>query len=620
VLNFSLSTIIGLIMDEISPLVYLCGILALGVLGQWLAWRLRLPAIVLLLVAGFAAGRFANPDDLIEAELLLAFVSLSVAVILFEGGLSLQFHEVRETSRLVVRLVSAGLLTTWGLTAVAAHWLLAFDWPIAVLAGALLTVSGPTVIVPLLRHVRPERRIGSLVKWEGIVNDPIGAVLAALVFDAMLHGGLKGLGDGAASLTLLNLMLTLLLGSVIGGLTAVVMVVALRRHWVPDFLQSAVFLAVVVVVFTLSNQLRHEAGLVSVTALGVALANQRRVTVKHVVEFKENLRVLLIAVLFVLLASRVPLSSLADVGWGGAAFVAALILVVRPVSVWLATLGTEIRPAERLFLCCIHPRGIVAAAVASLFALEIASTTKAAGLSPELVGQAQQLVPVTFLVIIGTVTVYGLSIGPLSRWLELSRSNPQGILFAGASTVVREIALAVQNEGFQVLLVDTNQWNTSRARMAGLATCYANIGSEYVRNELDLGDIGRLLAMTPNDEVNALAALNFAEDFSRAGVYQLATPASSSERTEPLSAHHRGRVLFGEEVTFDLLARRFAAGAEVKASLLTDDYGYDEFVGRYGESAILLFVVEESGNLAVCTAEQPTAPKPGQKVIAVVDV
>ena len=580
---------------------------------------------MLLLICGFAIGKFADPDEIVGTELLLAFVSLSVGIILFEGGLTLRFREVRETGTVVLRLITVGLLVTWVLSALLLHSLVGLDWPIAAVAAALLTVSGPTVIVPLLRHVRPTRRIGSLAKWEGIVNDPIGAVLAALVFEGVLHGGFVSLSEGGGWETLWQLLITLLVGSAIGGAVALLVVQGLRRYWMPDYLQNAAFLALVVCVFTATNHLFHEGGLVAVTVLGLALANQQQVTLKHVLEFKENLRVLLISVLFVLLASRVQLEELRSVGWPGLAFVLALILIVRPVSVGLATLGSSINRKERAFLAWLHPRGIVAAAVASLFALELKERVAAAEergeefLSPELVGQAEILVPITFLVIIGTVTVYGLSLAPLARWLGLSNANPQGIIFAGASTAVRAIAAAVQNEGFQVLLVDTNRWNISKARMAGLPTCYASVSSDYVHEEIDLGDIGRLLAMTPNDEVNALAALEFAEQFSRAEVYQLVPPDAPVQRTETVPAHRRGRLLFTPETTFNTLAQRLVNDAEIKSTQLTEDYEYTDFLTRYGESAIPLFIVEESGALNICTADVPASPKPGQKIIALVD-
>ncbi len=595
-----------------EPVVYFATVLGLGIASQWLAWRFRIPAIVLLLAFGFALGEVVRPDDVVKTDVLLALVSLSVGVILFEGGLSLRFREVRETHGVVLRLVTAGLLITWLLTTVACRWIIGLDLPIALLAGALLTVSGPTVIVPLLRHVRPVHRTAAMIKWEGIVNDPIGAVLAALVFHTVF------LGDGSHVLggTGRALLATAIVGTVLGLAAAVGLAALLRHYWVPDYLQSAVFLAVVVVVFMLANHIQTESGLITVTVMGVLLGNQKWVTVRHVARFKENLRVLLISTLFIVLSSRVDGRSLQSLGWRGPLFVAALLVIVRPVSVFMATLGADIQRNERWLLAWIHPRGIVAAAVSSLFALELSRQ-----LSPDnpLLRQVELLVPLTFVTIASTVTVYGLTLGPLARWLGLSRQNPQGILFAGAGRMVREMALTLQVEGYETLLVDTNRRNVAAARMAGLPVCYAAIASEYTRNEVDLGGVGRLLAMTPNDEVNALAAMEFADEFSRAEVYQLSPDDRGGERKETVPAHRRGRILFGKDATYGRLEGRIARGAVLKKTTLSDDFSYDDFLAEYGQDSLLLFLIESSGRLLVCTADRTPAPRAGQKIVALVD-
>lgn len=593
--------------------LYLASVLALGIGAQWVAWRLRLPAIVLLLVFGVILGKFSSNDSGGNEDLFFAMVSLAVGIILFEGGLSLNFREIKETRGVVFRLVSAGLLITWLLTAWFAYAVGGFSQQMAILLGALLTVSGPTVILPLLRHVQPVRRIGSLAKWEGIVNDPIGAVLAALVFELILHGS----HNDIAGSSMAHLGRTLAYGLILSSISAWLLLQMLRRYLVPDYLQNPVILSFVILLFAFSNHLQEESGLVTVTLLGIMLANQHSVAIRHVVEFKENLRVLLISTLFIVLASRltIDMDAIRMLGWSSLALVALIIFVVRPVSVFLATLGSGLSWQERAFLSWIHPRGIVAAAVSSLFALAI----KNADPAHPLAGEADRFVLMTFLVIVGSVTVYGLTLSPLARWLGLSGENPQGILFAGASPPVREIAAAVKAEGFQVLMVDTNPRNNAAARMAGLPMAYASVGSEFVQEEIDLGGIGRLLAMTPNDEVNTLASMGFTERFGRAEVYQVAAAESSSGRTEAVGAYRRGRTLFDRPVTYEQLSARFAAGATIKKTLLTTDFTYDDFLARYGESALPLFSLEENGKLTVATNEQELLPRPGQKLIALVD-
>jgi Trk K+ transport system NAD-binding subunit len=316
--------------------------------------------------------------------------------------------------------------------------------------------------------------------------------------------------------------------------------------------------------------------------------------------------------LFIVLASRLELSPeiLASIGWPSLLFVAVLIVVVRPLAAMLATLGSELTWRERLLVCWIHPRGIVAAAVASLFALKLRDTRFAV--------EAQQFVFVTFAVIFGTVFVYGFTMGPLARRLGLSRSSPQGIMFVGASPWVRELALAVQAEEVPVLLVDNNPQKISAARLAGLPVCLGSIGSEFVQEQLDLGDIGRLIAATPNDEVNTFASMEFVENFGRAGVFQLAPREASHQRYERIPTHLRGRLLFSKEATFDQLEKRFHDGQQIKKTVLTEEFTFEHFRERYGESALIVFVVDENDRLQIRTAGDTTVPKPDQKVIALV--
>ncbi len=412
---------------------------------------------------------------------------------------------------MVLRLVTLGALITWVLSSLAAYLLIGMGPYVAALTGAVLVVTGPTVIGPLLRHVRPARRIGSILQWEGIVIDPIGAVAAALVFDAVVIGRSSG--------SMLMLLRILAVGIGLGLLTAFLLVRWLRRYWIPDFLHSPVFLAAATGMYALSHELAPEAGLVTVTVLGVALANQRQVPVRHVLEFKENLRVLLISCLFIVLAARIRVEDLFRLGFGGVAFLAVLIFIVRPVSVFFSTWGSDLSWQERVFLAFLAPRGIVAAAVSSVFALELTHYSQLHTDAAGLVGP-EKVVPLTFLVIVGTVAFYGPISAPLARWLGLAGKNPQGVLFAGSALWVRNLAKMLHQEGISVLLVDTNYRHVAAAAMEGLPSQCASIISEYME-EIDLAGLGRLLAVTPNDDLNTLAAMEFAPVFGRAEVYQL---------------------------------------------------------------------------------------------------
>lgn len=591
-----------------NHLIGLVSIVVLGVGAQWLAWRLHLPSILLLLIGGFIAGPvtgFLVPDALL-GDLLLPVISLSVAVILFEGGLSLDLSELPKVSAVVRNLISVGVLTTWLTGAGAAHLILGLDFALSLLLGAMLVVTGPTVIGPLLRHVRPIGPVGSILKWEGILNDPIGAMVSVLVFQAILSGGLRE----ATTLAAMGFIKTVFIGVIVGALGQSFVTQLLKRYWIPDFLQNPVTLMLVVSIFAVSNLLQPESGLLAVTVMGMALANQKTVAVKHIIEFKENLRVLLISIVFILLAARLQVSSLTHISVATLAFLGVLILVVRPVSIALSTLRSELNWRERLFLSWMAPRGIVAGAMSSVFSLRLME----AGYP-----QAEILVSLTFLVIVSTVIIYGITAFPLALWLKLAQPKPQGLLIVGTHPLSRAIAHSLSSEHYNVLLADNKWTNVSAARVEGLPAYYGSVLADYALDEIDLGGIGRLLALTPNDEVNALAALRFIDVFGRSEVYQLLPESEVVGGKETLSPQHlRGRFLFGEGATYAHLTNRLAAGAIIKKTALTKEFDYEAFQTLYGKRAIPLFLISQNGGLAVFTKDNPPRPCPGQTLISLV--
>jgi NhaP-type Na+/H+ or K+/H+ antiporter len=382
-----------------EPLVGLAAIVALGVGGQWLAARLRLPSILILLLLGFLVGPIGgllDPDALL-GDLLFPVVSLAVAIVLFEGGLSLRLADVRGHSRIVRRLITVGALVTWLACAVAAVLLLELDVELAILFGALLIVSGPTVVAPLLEFVRPAPRVQTLLRFEGILIDPVGVVIAMSVLHALLA---REAGDGLAEV-LFELLDTLPIGAAVGAAVGFALLTALARHWVPEPLRTSVTLAAVLGAFALAEAAAPESGLAAATAMGIVLANQRRLPIAEIVAFGENLRTLVLGALFVVLAARLPAEDLRElVTWQCLAFLAALLLVVRPLTVAVSTIGSGVPWPERLFMAWLAPRGVVAAATASAFALQLE------GIS---VDGVDRLAPLTFGVIVGTVAVYGLT-------------------------------------------------------------------------------------------------------------------------------------------------------------------------------------------------------------------
>ena len=690
-----------------SPLLYLAGVVAAGVAAQWTAWRLRLPAILLLLAAGFAFGRIPvggptddvtegaaqavaagdenigdkgrviDPDDrpnaadddatvgdgttgggaggeagvvaetdpdesplegrgggaVIPERLLTPAVALAVAVILFEGGLTLRFRELAEVGTAALGLCTAGAAITGVLAALAAKALVFDTWGLAILAGSIFTVTGPTVIVPLLRQIRPSARVGAVAKWEGIVIDPVGAVLAVLAFEVIVLGP-----RAATTVVPLTILKTAAVGSLVGVGVGWAMSVLFQRHWVPDYLQNPVALGAVLLGFAASNAVQSESGLVTVTVMGIYLANQHRFDVELLLEFKENLGVLLISVLFVVLAGQLEPQSILDLGWGAVAFIAALVFVIRPAAVFLGTLWSPLTLQEKGFLAWLAPRGIVAAAVASVFALELRHEAEevleetppaASADTPEeiaewelLLEDSERLVPLTFLVISASVALYGLTAGPVARRLGLAVANPQGVLFLGGSPVVRAIASALQEKGFTARLVDSNRRNVSAARLEGIETLHGNALSEHITGKVDPSGLGRVLAMTPNDEVNTLAAQNFASLFGRSGCYQLCPQkATGAKKGEGGLNRTGGRLLFREGVTYQTLADLFERGARVKETRITEEFDYPAFLRMNGADAVVLFRIAGTGadrRLRVNVADVTLEPVPGDTLLSLV--
>lgn len=586
-------------------LIGIAAIIFLGMFAQWLAWRLRLSTILLLLAFGFLAGPitgWVDPDQLL-GDLLFPIVSLAVGIILFEGGLGLRLKELQVVGVTVRNIVSIGALVTWTVCAVAAYFILKLDFYLALLLGSILIVSGPTVILPLLRDLRPTGKAAAILRWEGILIDPVGATVAVLVFDFVAGTA----AQHAASNPLISLLEIAIIGLALGWVFARFMAVLLRRYLIPDHLQNATMLMLVIVVFALSNRLAPESGLLATTVMGMVLANQEGVLLKRIIEFKEDLGVVLVSSLFILLASRLEFSDFSDLGWEALLFLAVVILVARPLAVLISTYRSKLERRQRIFLASLAPRGIVAAAVSSTFALELSRQGYPA---------AEKLVPLTFLVIIGTVVIYGLGIGPLTRRLGLSESNPQGLLLVGAHSCAQQIGLFMHQLGFKVILVDTNPQNIYDARKLGLSAHLGNILHEEVVEEINLGGIGRMLALTSNDEVNSLAALHLSDVFGRRNVYQLAPRQAENGAESPLPPFLLGRLLFKPGATQGEIEQRFREGWTIQLVELGPNTDPDDIIARHEQSIIPMFLITANDEVRIFTHGIDMVTEPGQRLIA----
>lgn len=574
---------------------------------QWLAWRIKLPAILPLLLTGLALGPATgvlSPQTLF-GDLLLPGVSLAVSIILFEGAMTLRFDEIRGLEKTVRRLVTWGALVTWSVVTVSAWWLLKLPLGLALLFGALVVVTGPTVIVPLLRSVRPVSSVSRLLRWEGIVIDPIGAILAVLAYELVVATG----QDGALLHTLWLFFQTIAVGAAIGGAVALALAELLRRHLIPEYLRSFLVLSFVVGEFVLANGLSEESGLVAVTATGIVLANRKGVRTDDILHFKENLSVMLISGLFIVLAARLQMEELSRLGLTALAVLVIIQLVARPLSVLISTVGSSLNWREKSLLAWIAPRGIVAAAISALFAERLQQNG---------VAGAEMLVPLTFMVIIGTVALQSLTARPLARLLKVAEPAPRGFLIVGANPVARAVGAALQKNNFPVTVTDSSWESIRAARMEGLGTFYGNPVSQHADQYLDLVGCGKLLGLSPRRELNTMSTMRYRLEFGEQNIFSLPTPKSEKEVKHEVAPEHRGATLFGPEMSYARLASLLSQGAEIRKTRITEEFDFDAYLNTSGRQVWPLFAIDSRDRIHIFTAEGKPEPRAGWHILGLV--
>jgi len=412
---------------------------------------------------------------------------------------------------------------TWVVVAFSAHWLAGFSWEPSALLGAVLVVTGPTVIVPMLRTVRPTARIANILRWEGIVIDPVGALLAVLVFDFIVSAE----GSSAFGQTIVAFFKLVGVGISIGLAGGFGLGEAMRRDWLPGYLDNMVTLAVVFAAFAMANVLAAESGLLAVTAMGIYLANRKGISLDTIIEFKESLSLLLISGLFIVLAARLDLAKLRPIAAGALAVLVVVQFVARPFKVWLSTFRSTLSWPERVVLGWIAPRGIVAAAVCALFALQL-----------ERLGfqQAELMVPVVFTLILGTLALPSLTARLLARSLKVAEPDADGFLIVGAGRVALAIAKALTEREQTIVMADQDWFNVQRARREGLRVYHGNPLSEHAETQLDLAGVGRLLALSADPHLNALACARFRSEFGARRVYAARAEEGSGSRATTMPA------------------------------------------------------------------------------------
>lgn len=580
-------------------------VLVLGVAAQWLAWRSKLPAIILLSAVGLVAGPVLHVlrPSVQFGHALETIISLSVAVVLFDGGLNLRFHELRHAAAGVRRLVYLCVPISFVLYGLATHYIGGLSWPVAAVFGAIIVVTGPTVILPLLRQTKLTRRVASYLKWEAIINDPIGALLAVLVFQYFIYSA-SGRFSGQVAW---NLAIAIAAGGMCGGGVAYLVSLAFRRHFVPEYLKLPITLALVIGVFVGVNAVQDEAGLLAVTVMGIVMGNMHLPSIEEMRRFKESITILLVSIIFILLTANLDPRILSHLRWDGALLILAIMLMARPLAVWVATFGAGMLGRERLLLAWIAPRGVVAVATIGVLAPRL----QAAGYK-----DADLLVPLMFALVLVTVLVHGLTLDRIARAFGLAAAVSNRLLIVGASPWTTEFARAFMESGANALVVDNSWHRLSGPRLAGIPVYYGEILSESAEATLELHDVGILLAATSNDAYNALVCTAFAPSMGRGQAFQLPMYAAEAGDPKGVTRGMRGRIAFGEAALYEDLWRRLNQGWTFQKTHLTETYTLEKYLTDCPEGTLQLLRIKSGGDLELHAQSAPFTPVAGDIVIS----
>mgnify|MGYP002635263560 CR=1 FL=1 len=575
-----------------------------GILCHWLAWCLKIPSIVLFSVVGLLIGPVLHLVDPSHdfGILVESIIKLALAIILFEGGLNLRFHELTHTGRAVKQLIFFGLPISWFLGFLVSYWFAGLSISLSLLLSAILVVTGPTVILPLIRQSKLKLRTASILKWEGILNDPIGILLAVLVFQFTVAGEFISFDATAMFYLLGSVASAILIG--IGG--AHFLKFIFEKGHVPEFLKLPMVFATVLSLYALSNIFQEEIGLLTVTVMGITMGNIGMLIIYELRKFKDNITVILVPVVFILLTADIDLGNLLSLNWRVFGFLFGFLFLVRPASVWLSTIGAGLTWQERIFVGWIAPRGIVATSIAGLLGLKLAEHN---------FENAELLLPLVFAVAFLTVILHGFSIGWLARHLNLAGTSSEGILIVGAHKWSADLALILQNEGVPVLLVSDSWKNLKQSRFEGVPIHFGEILSDNGQQTLDLSDMTYLLAATGNHAYNSLVCSVFNQHFGRNRVFQIAINEKKLEKKQ-LSSSFRGKVLFGGEIVFKDLILQYLNGWRFQRTRLTEEFNLETLLNMNKGKLLPLIRIQSNGHVDLDFYRNQTLTSAGDTIIS----
>ena len=585
-------------------MIELAGIIILGILAQWVAWKFKIPAILPLILIGLLVGPVAaeflsedgtkwiepiwnGKEGLFPGESLFYFVSLAISIILFEGELTLKMSEIKNVGPVITKLITIGSIVTFFSGALAAHYLFNLSWEISFLFSALIIVTGPTVITPILRNIPLKKDISAVLKWEGILIDPIGALVAVLVFEFISVDS----GGEFTKTALIEFGKIVLFGSTFGFTFAHALNFAINRKWIPHYLLNVFSLATVLGVFVLSDIFAHESGLLAVVVMGMVLGNSKSAYLKELLYFKESLSVLLISILFILLAANINIEDLLLIyNWKTAVLFVIVVFAIRPLGVFLSTRGSKLMLNEKLFISWVGPRGIVAAGIASLFGLKLAKDG---------VAGAEYITPLVFMIVLGTVLLNATTARLFAKIAGVFLKKSEGILIVGASEVSQLIGRYLKDNDRHVVLIDSNQYNIAKANDMGLDALNTNIYSDNLKDNIELNDVGYLMALTGNSDINKFAINKFSSQFGENGSFRLITV---DEMNDPAKNPKEGLFSHSDDfVSLTEVARNHPAIHERK---IQDKEHYEKLIEmtNHDPDIIPLFLKDPKGELEIISS------------------
>ena len=509
-------------------MIELAGIIILGILAQWFAWKFKIPAILPLILIGLLVGpiasEFFNADGskwiepiwngtkgLFPGESLYYFVSIAISIILFEGGLTLRKDEIKNIGPVITKLITVGSSITFFGAGIIAHYTFNLSWELSFLFSGLIIVTGPTVITPILRNIPLKKDVSAVLKWEGILIDPIGALVAVLVFEFISVGG----GAGFTQTALLEFLKIILFGTTFGFTFAHALIFIINQKWVPHYLLNVVSLSTVLLVFVASEIFAHESGLLAVVVMGMVLGNSKLKNLKEILYFKESLSILLISILFILLAANMDISELMLLyRWETLLLFALVVFVVRPLAVFVSAYNSNLKVNEKLFISWVGPRGIVAAGIASLFGSKLLKQG---------VDGAEYITPLVFMIVLGTVLLNATTARFFAKTIGVFLKKSNAIMIVGASDVARLIGVYLMKNNRRVVIIDSNKDNIEKVKKEGIESYQVNIYDDDLTDNIEFNDVGYLLSITGSDSINKYAISNFADNYGEQGAYRIAS-------------------------------------------------------------------------------------------------